>query len=141
MIRLPPRSTRTDTLFPYTTLFRSCHRRSRAQACNAPADAEYDGTGEQMRIEIRSVWQRERLAEHRLGHAGLEPPGNRHDAHRPAHPEGERRDPVAEHIEDTAYPLWPGHSRHRTAHAHQTDHRKTDAQGQSVTDVVHHGDS
>src|SRR3546814_15555830 len=25
MIRLPPRSTRTDTLFPYTTLFRSPH--------------------------------------------------------------------------------------------------------------------
>src|SRR3546814_4148382 len=25
MIRLPPRSTRTDTLFPYTTLFRSLH--------------------------------------------------------------------------------------------------------------------
>src|SRR3546814_18568405 len=27
MIRRPPRSTRTDTLFPYTTLFRSCSRR------------------------------------------------------------------------------------------------------------------
>src|SRR3546814_3220670 len=26
MIRRPPRSTRTDTLFPYTTLFRSQHR-------------------------------------------------------------------------------------------------------------------
>src|SRR3546814_980005 len=27
MLRRPPRSTRTDTLFPYTTLFRSpCHR-------------------------------------------------------------------------------------------------------------------
>src|SRR3546814_13348773 len=26
MIRLPPRSTRTDTLFPYTTLFRKCER-------------------------------------------------------------------------------------------------------------------
>src|SRR3546814_8614902 len=26
MIRLPPRSTRTDTLFPYTTLFRSVRR-------------------------------------------------------------------------------------------------------------------
>src|SRR3546814_4426487 len=25
MIRRPPRSTRTDTLFPYTTLFRSCY--------------------------------------------------------------------------------------------------------------------
>src|SRR3546814_2464729 len=27
MIRRPPRSTRTDTLFPYTTLFRSLHTR------------------------------------------------------------------------------------------------------------------
>src|SRR3546814_4997956 len=27
MIRRPPRSTRTDTLFPYTTLFLSHHRR------------------------------------------------------------------------------------------------------------------
>src|SRR3546814_7548455 len=27
MIRRPPRSTRTDTLFPYTTLFRSSHDR------------------------------------------------------------------------------------------------------------------
>src|SRR3546814_10268400 len=27
MIRRPPRSTRTDTLFPYTTLFRSVFRR------------------------------------------------------------------------------------------------------------------
>src|SRR3546814_17249621 len=26
MIRRPPRSTRTDTLFPYTTLFRSCKK-------------------------------------------------------------------------------------------------------------------
>src|SRR3546814_7466110 len=26
MLRRPPRSTRTDTLFPYTTLFRSCAR-------------------------------------------------------------------------------------------------------------------
>src|SRR3546814_8572500 len=30
MIRRPPRSTRTDTLFPYTTLFRSAPPRSRA---------------------------------------------------------------------------------------------------------------
>src|SRR3546814_13450078 len=32
MIRRPPRSTRTDTLFPYTTLFRS-RRRSNRRAC------------------------------------------------------------------------------------------------------------
>src|SRR3546814_19728548 len=29
MIRLPPRSTRTDTLFPYTTLFRSLSRKGK----------------------------------------------------------------------------------------------------------------
>src|SRR3546814_3678752 len=29
MIRRPPRSTRTDTLFPYTTLFRSVRKRFR----------------------------------------------------------------------------------------------------------------
>src|SRR3546814_9219160 len=30
MIRRPPRSTRTDTLFPYTTLFRSCRSTARS---------------------------------------------------------------------------------------------------------------
>src|SRR3546814_11778091 len=39
MIRRPPRSTRTDTLFPYTTLFRSCwHRPARISERDA-ADA------------------------------------------------------------------------------------------------------
>src|SRR3546814_8794697 len=33
MVRRPPRSTRTDTLFPYTTLFRSAARR------DVPGDA------------------------------------------------------------------------------------------------------
>src|SRR3546814_10560359 len=38
MIRRPPRSTRTDTLFPYATLFRSCGaaRRPDAGAAAAP---------------------------------------------------------------------------------------------------------
>src|SRR3546814_4127363 len=33
MIRRPPRSTRTDTLFPYTTLFRSLHLAQLPVAC------------------------------------------------------------------------------------------------------------
>src|SRR3546814_2118678 len=33
MIRRPPRSTRTDTLFPYTTLFRSCNWRIFQEKC------------------------------------------------------------------------------------------------------------
>src|SRR3546814_14884336 len=36
MIRRPPRSTRTDTLFPYTTLFRS-RLPQPAHVCDAPA--------------------------------------------------------------------------------------------------------
>src|SRR3546814_960599 len=35
MIRRPPRSTRTDTLFPYTTLFRSPYEKYHSYSCNA----------------------------------------------------------------------------------------------------------
>src|SRR3546814_16068374 len=38
MIRLPPRSTRTDTLFPYTTLFRS-------RSSDATVFSVVEGTG------------------------------------------------------------------------------------------------
>src|SRR3546814_10931651 len=37
MIRRPPRSTRTDTLFPYTTLFRSGNRYRRAELTRVAA--------------------------------------------------------------------------------------------------------
>src|SRR3546814_19296482 len=39
MIRLPPRATRTDTRFPYTTLFRSL--RARRPGRDAAADIEH----------------------------------------------------------------------------------------------------
>src|SRR3546814_1335525 len=42
MIRRPPRSTRTDTLFPYTTLFRSLSQRER----DGPRSAQPSGKGE-----------------------------------------------------------------------------------------------
>src|SRR3546814_10469913 len=42
MIRRPPRSTRTDTLFPYTTLFRSWPSRSRASALPPPPGPDRD---------------------------------------------------------------------------------------------------
>src|SRR3546814_8227081 len=40
MIRRPPRSTRTDTLFPYTTLFRSSFLRRRHGAAHGVANRE-----------------------------------------------------------------------------------------------------
>src|SRR3546814_2087523 len=45
MIRRPPRSTRTDTLFPYTTLFRSVQDRAAAAARDAAA-GEFGGAEE-----------------------------------------------------------------------------------------------
>src|SRR3546814_15723651 len=43
MIRRPPRSTRTDTLFPYTTLFRSPVLTSRLEGLFASSAAVPDG--------------------------------------------------------------------------------------------------
>src|SRR3546814_3056082 len=45
MIRRPPRSTRTDTLFPYTTLFRSDAPDDRRAGDPAPAEAERPADG------------------------------------------------------------------------------------------------
>src|SRR3546814_9443326 len=43
MIRRPPRSTRTDTLFPYTTLFRSrCDQRAEVEHVDLVAQAEHE---------------------------------------------------------------------------------------------------
>src|SRR3546814_15207942 len=47
MIRLPPRSTRSDTLFPYTTLFRSVHIRRGGSLRGLIRDR---GKGKPMRI-------------------------------------------------------------------------------------------
>src|SRR3546814_11621649 len=44
MIRRPPRSTRTDTLFPYTTLFRSRHRQQHRDPEHWSADARPSGS-------------------------------------------------------------------------------------------------
>src|SRR3546814_6526698 len=41
MTRRPPRSTRTDTLFPYTTLFRSCTVAPAGSPCNDPHTAKF----------------------------------------------------------------------------------------------------
>src|SRR3546814_11820927 len=46
MLRRPPRSTRTDTLFPYTTLFRSSpHRKPRAEAGKLGCGGRIDRRG------------------------------------------------------------------------------------------------
>src|SRR3546814_11324601 len=48
MIRRPPRSTRTDTLFPYTTLFRSPHRAQPSPVAEVADPRERQGKARQM---------------------------------------------------------------------------------------------
>src|SRR3546814_4718945 len=53
MIRRPPRSTRTDTLFPYTTLFRSLDGKAYQLTLNDGANSLHGGT----RGFDRQVWR------------------------------------------------------------------------------------
>src|SRR3546814_16934205 len=58
MIRRPPRATRTDTLFPYTTLFRSAgcepaHSRARADRGRRAADGQPDPL-----FQFQGQWRR-----------------------------------------------------------------------------------
>src|SRR3546814_6442427 len=67
MIRRPPRSTRTDTLFPYTTLFRSL---TRAVGIFGQVMAEYVLTymlGHERGVLARLVSQVERKWDNRQG--------------------------------------------------------------------------
>src|SRR3546814_17262787 len=51
MIRRPPRSTRTDTLFPYTTLFRSVLQRAGDRLIGFGDDVVHAGVAEQERVQ------------------------------------------------------------------------------------------
>src|SRR3546814_5947050 len=67
MIRRPPRSTRTDTLFPYTTLFRSHTRRDRRRQPTRATGPEPGPAGASPRaapIRSCSRWGLPRSEEH-----------------------------------------------------------------------------
>src|SRR3546814_9247065 len=71
MIRRPPRSTRTDTLFPYTTLFRSGEdARTLRKRLDRPVSAagaflsESEGGGDQRRGALSGAHSGARSEEH-----------------------------------------------------------------------------
>src|SRR3546814_10677322 len=72
MIRRPPRSTRTDTLFPYTTLFRSAGERlglaiPGLAALHAPRGVQHDAQlGAVETLEVEEVPRRCRLQRRHL---------------------------------------------------------------------------
>src|SRR3546814_1528157 len=56
MIRRPPRSTRTDTLFPYTTLFRSQYYRPSRTTVFAVGDFDVDAMEAKIKAQFAD-WQ------------------------------------------------------------------------------------
>src|SRR3546814_12044806 len=66
MIRRPPRSTRTDTLFPYTTLCRSRHRQRQR-------DHADDHTGDDVRQQVAAPHQPRAPGLHGSDHASSPP--------------------------------------------------------------------
>src|SRR3546814_10574951 len=109
MIRRPPRSTRTDTLFPYTTLFRS----DRCVAALLPR--------QRPEIHRRSV-SRAHGASRRRHHAGaagvdreLRVPG-RDDHHERNAPDRHRRDRSDDRVANArAAIVWPRRSEEHTS--------------------------
>src|SRR3546814_16393926 len=72
MIRRPPRATRTDTLFPYTTLFRSPGAAQAPVAINAkPTAAEKTAIARVLGSELRSGATNGRMPDVRIGHGDL----------------------------------------------------------------------
>src|SRR3546814_5083383 len=74
MIRLPPRSTRTDTLFPYTTLFRSFDQSLNSENTFDPAQRI-----ELFRFGRESVGTKAKRSQHRRRGNGCDERRN-HDA-------------------------------------------------------------
>src|SRR3546814_4145496 len=72
MIRRPPRSTRTDTLFPYTTLFRSHRHRYRRHVGDEARDlaVEVDQPVDRLQGGLAIVRNERELKPHRLHVAG-----------------------------------------------------------------------
>src|SRR3546814_11811879 len=75
MIRRPPRSTRTDTLFPYTTLFRSPADAGRWD--QAAPDVGDGGAHPQRPLS----WRSGTVRPGRCGHGGNRGPGGRSEEH------------------------------------------------------------
>src|SRR3546814_2310509 len=85
MIRRPPRSTRTDTLFPYTTLFRSVDGRE-VEVCLAGQSRSVQGKPGKVRAAVRRLLRLWRGA----GQLGAHRARSVHRAERQAVPELQR---------------------------------------------------
>src|SRR3546814_20151240 len=127
MIRRPPRSTRTDTLFPYPTLFRSLApvvRRHQAGTAEIAAAADVDaGDRAGGRAQLRHHAQRFQRVDRRVGEAQVTLVDGRRQRPRPGrldhhaveappvqtyHPPGpDQATPADPHLQPDAPRVWP----------------------------------
>src|SRR3546814_2711863 len=125
MIRRPPRSTRTDTLFPYTTLFRSrgvLHRPAFDADGVAAVVVQLDEVAFQGRAGVASAAVH--LADHYLrvrgANAAGPQPRQRQPAREPVHRDSPRTDDPAHgavpspRVPDFAAPRWHPHAATRS---------------------------
>src|SRR3546814_11981326 len=83
MIRPPPISTRPDTLFPYTTLFRSAQGQARDRVCGrGGAHPPAPDPDDELRLHLRRAAARDRDRGRREQPRRDRHPGDRRDAHR-----------------------------------------------------------
>src|SRR3546814_9794081 len=87
MIRRPPRTTRTDTLVPYTTLFRS-HRPAGKICQNYGKDVDNPNRSPKRQQQIRNEWQRHQSRENAIQEQFLITIGSRY--HEPSQGAGAR---------------------------------------------------
>src|SRR3546814_12012641 len=82
MIRRPPRSTRTDTLFPYTTLFRSFPAFGAGIAAGDAIDERIlvDGKLDHM-VKLHALGRQQRIERLGLGHGARKPVENETASH------------------------------------------------------------
>src|SRR3546814_7966762 len=100
MIRRPPGSTRTDTLFPYTTLFRSVDRRD-AMLGFGPGHVAAEPGSRRLHVEggVERLWHAGEVDQPVLD--GMDPgsgemaAGQRQNLARDRHPEAGHVDPAA----------------------------------------------
>src|SRR3546814_18811417 len=117
MIRRPPRSTRTDTLFPYTTLFRSPHRRPADRLPDHPRREAVARQQDPVHESREARGFRDKETEQRSARQAPRRPGHAH--------------------EDPRLRQNPEHAAHRRSSAARAVQRLTTTHARRASGVIH----
>src|SRR3546814_4161357 len=109
MIRRPPRSTRTDTLFPYTTLFRSDAEEAHAQRTGQAQDHPGHADAPRCRHALDAVGRHEARQDVRLAEVTQAPGKRGNDADHASVPPPNQSSRVASNSRTTSTEIGRAH--------------------------------